>query len=84
MSSLAGPPTPVPCDTTFRDGTLGFGLRLAEAPDRAGVDSSAGRRRWTTVGWSANILEASCEALIDIHEWAVRHPLLRAPQSSTA
>ena len=61
------------------DGDRGTGATV-----RVGVDSSDGRRRWTTVGCSANILEASCEALIDSYEWAVRHPRVRAPQSSTA
>ncbi len=61
------------------DGDRGTGATV-----RVGVDSSDGRRRWTTVGCSANILEASCEALIDSYEWAARHPRMRAPQSSTA
>ncbi len=61
------------------DGDRGTGATV-----RVGVDSSDGRRRWTTVGCSANILVASCEALSDSYEWAVRHPRMRAPQSSTA
>lgn len=61
------------------DGDRGTGAAV-----RVTVDSSDGARGWTTVGCSANILEASAGALVDSYEWAVRHPLARAPLSSTA
>lgn len=50
------------------DGDRGTGATV-----RVGIDSSDGERSWTTVGCSANILEASAQALVDGYEWAVRH-----------
>ncbi|MGH7698000.1 MAG: citramalate synthase, partial [Candidatus Dormibacteria bacterium] len=50
------------------DGDRGTGATV-----RVGIDSSDGNRSWTTVGCSANILQASALALVDSYEWAVRH-----------
>ncbi|MCU0691131.1 MAG: citramalate synthase [Polyangiaceae bacterium] len=46
-----------------RDGT--------SAVTRVLIDSSDGRRSWSTVGASANIIEASCRALIDGIEYGL-------------
>ncbi|MGH7610900.1 MAG: citramalate synthase [Candidatus Dormibacteria bacterium] len=54
------------------DGDRGTGATV-----RVGIDSWDGQRRWTTVGCSRNILQASALALVDSYEWAVGHA---APQ----
>jgi hypothetical protein len=41
------------------------------------VESNHGRERWSTIGVSQNIIEASCEALKD----ALELPLVRAAKS---
>jgi 2-isopropylmalate synthase len=43
------------------------------ATTRVLIDFSDGRNRWTTVGASANIIEASWQALADGLEWAILH-----------
>ena len=43
------------------------------ATTRVLIDFSDGRNRWTTVGASANIIEASWQALADGLEWALLH-----------
>ena len=54
------------------DGGAGTG-----ATTRVLVESGKGSKRWSTVGCSANIIEASLEALLDALEYAQRngHPL---------
>ncbi len=61
------------------DGDRGTGARV-----RVGIDSSDGERVWTTVGCSANILQASALALIDSYEWAARRVGGPARLSSSA
>jgi len=61
------------------DGDQGTGATV-----RVGIDSSDGDQVWTTVGCSANILQASALALIDSYEWAVRHAGSLASLSPTA
>jgi 2-isopropylmalate synthase len=52
-------------------------VRILEGTDgtsaitRVLIDSSDGDRRWSTVGASANILEASWQALADSMEFAL-------------
>ncbi len=43
------------------------------ATTRVLIDFSDGEKRWTTVGASANIIEASWQALADGLEWALLH-----------
>ena len=43
------------------------------ATTRVLIDFSNGKQRWTTVGASANIIEASWQALADGLEWAILH-----------
>ncbi|HVC39897.1 MAG TPA: citramalate synthase [Candidatus Dormibacteraeota bacterium] len=50
------------------DGDQGTGATV-----RVGIDSSDGEQVWSTVGCSANILQASALALVDSYEWAARH-----------
>ena len=61
------------------DGDHGTGATV-----RVGIDSSDGERVWTTVGCSANILQASALALVDSYEWAARHAASLACLSPTA
>ncbi|HVB14582.1 MAG TPA: citramalate synthase [Candidatus Dormibacteraeota bacterium] len=60
------------------DGDQGTGATV-----RVGIDSSDGERVWTTVGCSANILQASALALVDSYEWAARHAASLACLSPT-
>ena len=60
------------------------GDRGTAATVRVGIDSSDGERVWTTVGCSANILQASALALVDSYEWAARHAESLACLSPTA
>jgi 2-isopropylmalate synthase len=61
------------------DGDQGTGATV-----RVGIDSSDGEQVWTTVGCSANILQASALALVDSYEWAARHAASLACLSPTA
>jgi 2-isopropylmalate synthase len=61
------------------DGDQGTGATV-----RVGIDSTDGERVWTTVGCSANILQASALALVDSYEWAARHADSLACLSPTA
>ncbi|MGA7363131.1 MAG: citramalate synthase [Candidatus Dormiibacterota bacterium] len=61
------------------DGDQGTGATV-----RVGIDSSDGEQVWTTVGCSANILQASALALVDSYEWAARHAESLARLSPTA
>ena len=52
------------------------------AKTRVLVESSNGAKRWTTVGVSANILDASYQAVVEGMEYGLL--LLQAPQKNTA
>jgi 2-isopropylmalate synthase len=50
------------------------------AKTRVLIETARGRERWSTIGVSPNIIEASCEALAD----ALELPLVRARSADTA
>lgn len=60
------------------DNGVGTGARV-----RVLIESTDGKRRWTTVGVSANVIEASWQALIDSVEYKLHRdrakPRLKAP-----
>ena len=56
------------------DETVGTGATV-----RVLIDTSNGQREWTTVGVSANIIEASWEALTDGYLYGLLHPRVADP-----
>ena len=50
-----------------------------EAVTRVMIESAGRNGRWTTVGVSTNVIDASCKALIDAIVWKLRREGLREP-----
>ena len=50
-----------------------------EAVTRVMIESAGRNGRWTTVGVSTNVIDASCKALIDSIFWKLRREGLKEP-----
>jgi 2-isopropylmalate synthase len=53
-----------------------------QATTRVLIDSTDGRRTWSTMGVSQNVIAASWDALVDSLEYGVRHADVRAPAAA--